>query len=755
MKKRLHSRLTMSLVALFSVATLFAQVLPQGSTSVEQNFRTVNKESNLILKKNFEETTFKIERVNNTSKVSSILKGKNRNELQIPIEAVYRTQAKAPDINYIYYEDFDGATTSTWTCFDVDNRIPADQINEAYPGLQGKGWLIGSTNYGKSLYATSYYADEGKADDWAISPAITIPSSDQDVNLYWIGFSIDKNFKESYEVRVFETLPTNATGLEANSTLLSTINEEEGYPRNGDCNRHISLNDYKGKTIYVAYRLTSADKFLCGIDNVSVLEGVLPITPIAFYDTPIGMYPMSAEIGPGGEPYGPGFLAPVDSKITFSAEGSSNADSYNWIFENVEGASEDGILTLTSKEATVSYPYPMDAFTPELKVISSDGIASDFYSNGEKLQVGANAMIYNVDPYATATASSIVDYLSLLKSNSGYAFGYDSANKPLYIEMFDEPKPSIYLGGFAALLYSETAGTANFNFGLYIAGEDGKFDLSVEPIVTEQATAEFETAESTAIAQVQFSEFTFVDKPFLIMISGPQDGSCKWSLLSQIGDTRLTTKNTIFVTPTIGSNAGKILSYDINTSTTLYTVGVQPFIVNLIEEDSKFYYMNSSIMGLPNEGGVLPLNIQDVFAGKVTLTSNNDWLKISDLTYNSENKMNSYTLTLDPSDVDRIGSITATDSKGKFTKTFYFGQGAGTGISDIQTLGKVNVVCIDNAFSVSYPEGMASVEVVNVAGQKVATYNLEGTSATIPAAGLANGLYLLRFNDGTTVKVMK
>lgn len=58
-------------------------------------------------------------------------------------------------------------------------------------------------------------------------------------------------------------------------------------------------------------------------------------------------------------------------------------------------------------------------------------------------------------------------------------------------------------------------------------------------------------------------------------------------------------------------------------------------------------------------------------------------------------------------------------------------------------------------FSVSYPEGMTSVEVLNVAGQKIASYNLEGTSTTIPAAGLTNGLYLLKFNNGATVKVMK
>ena len=47
-----------------------------------------------------------------------------------------------------------------------------------------------------------------------------------------------------------------------------------------------------------------------------------------------------------------------------------------------------------------------------------------------------------------------------------------------------------------------------------------------------------------------------------------------------------------------------------------------------------------------------------------------------------------------------------------------------------------------------------SVDVYNVAGQKVASAAIEGTTV-VPAQDLAKGLYILKFNDNTAVKVMK
>ncbi len=87
---------------------------------------------------------------------------------------------------------------------------------------------------------------------------------------------------------------------------------------------------------------------------------------------------------------------------------------------------------------------------------------------------------------------------------------------------------------------------------------------------------------------------------------------------------------------------------------------------------------------------------------------------------------------------------------------FYGSQFNATGISDVKSATQ-NVIAINDGSSIqlTYPEGMKSVEVINVAGQVISEYSLEGTSATIPAANLSKGLYLLKFNTGATVKVMR
>ena len=86
--------------------------------------------------------------------------------------------------------------------------------------------------------------------------------------------------------------------------------------------------------------------------------------------------------------------------------------------------------------------------------------------------------------------------------------------------------------------------------------------------------------------------------------------------------------------------------------------------------------------------------------------------------------------------------------------TFRVVQGDVTSISTVEDA-QLNVINNGTDFELSYAEGIRGVQVVNVAGQVVADYALDGTSATIPASALAKGLYILKFDNGQTVKVMK
>ncbi|MDR3059713.1 MAG: T9SS type A sorting domain-containing protein, partial [Prevotella sp.] len=79
-----------------------------------------------------------------------------------------------------------------------------------------------------------------------------------------------------------------------------------------------------------------------------------------------------------------------------------------------------------------------------------------------------------------------------------------------------------------------------------------------------------------------------------------------------------------------------------------------------------------------------------------------------------------------------------------------------TGISAVKTESATVSRQGDN-FVLSYPASATSVAVYNVAGQKVADYQLNANGTyTLPAANWAQGVYILKFNgSNTTVKVIK
>lgn len=68
----------------------------------------------------------------------------------------------------------------------------------------------------------------------------------------------------------------------------------------------------------------------------------------------------------------------------------------------------------------------------------------------------------------------------------------------------------------------------------------------------------------------------------------------------------------------------------------------------------------------------------------------------------------------------------------------------------------ISIVSNKDSYDIFYPETVTKVTIVNVAGQTIAMYDLPiGGKFTIPASELNSGLYLLKFNNNQTVKVIK
>lgn len=79
----------------------------------------------------------------------------------------------------------------------------------------------------------------------------------------------------------------------------------------------------------------------------------------------------------------------------------------------------------------------------------------------------------------------------------------------------------------------------------------------------------------------------------------------------------------------------------------------------------------------------------------------------------------------------------------------------GVGVDEVGVAASAaKVAVVGGDFVVTAPEAINAVTVYNVAGQAVAASEVAGTT-TVSGQSLAKGVYILRFNDGSSVKVVK
>ncbi|MEQ8907762.1 MAG: choice-of-anchor J domain-containing protein [Vicingaceae bacterium] len=161
----------------------------------------------------------------------------------------------------IFSEDFNGGNAlSNWTLIDNDGNTP--QPNYAF---FTDAWIImndaDSTGMMDSVAAsTSWYQPAGQADDYLISPQITLqPNSVLRLDAQ----ASDAGFPDGYEVLISTTTPT-ITGLQANPPLLTVAAENPTWTR-----RNIDLSAYSGN-VHIAIRNNSNDNNILFIDNILV-----------------------------------------------------------------------------------------------------------------------------------------------------------------------------------------------------------------------------------------------------------------------------------------------------------------------------------------------------------------------------------------------------------------------------------------------------------------------------------------------------
>ena len=166
---------------------------------------------------------------------------------------------------------FDEGIPETFQNWDIDENQPStDMANLGF--TIGTAWIV--TTEGKDNNAvacsTSWYKNAGTSNDWMVLPPIEI--KDAEAKIIWRARASDKDLRDGYKLYIGH-FPDADSGrdyimpddFDLLSPLYSTNKETF------DWNLHtISLADYVGQTVYLAFVNDSKDKTCLYIDDIFV-----------------------------------------------------------------------------------------------------------------------------------------------------------------------------------------------------------------------------------------------------------------------------------------------------------------------------------------------------------------------------------------------------------------------------------------------------------------------------------------------------
>ena len=157
-------------------------------------------------------------------------------------------------------------TTLPWV-EDFENASPCWQLIDN--NNNDNNWTISATSgYAHSgTYTLNNRYSSTQEDNWAISPAITIPANATDISLSWYVAARSTNYPETYNVLI----SSNGTALTSFDSVFGETYGQATYTK-----RTVSLADYAGMTINIAFQYLSEDMFYLYIDDIRVGGPELP-----------------------------------------------------------------------------------------------------------------------------------------------------------------------------------------------------------------------------------------------------------------------------------------------------------------------------------------------------------------------------------------------------------------------------------------------------------------------------------------------
>jgi hypothetical protein len=166
----------------------------------------------------------------------------------------------------VFTENFNSTTGQAlptgWTQFNGDNLTPNSSLSAYSFGTNA--WVSyagswGQTSTNRMVVSTSWYNPVGAANDWLISKSITLTANNV---LSWKAKAPDAQNRDGYTVKI----STTNNNVMSFTTTLKTVTQEA----TSWTNQYVDLSAYAGQTVYIAWTNNSNDKFVLGIDDVSV-----------------------------------------------------------------------------------------------------------------------------------------------------------------------------------------------------------------------------------------------------------------------------------------------------------------------------------------------------------------------------------------------------------------------------------------------------------------------------------------------------